>query len=276
MTDETNLQRVRSGGRMFGAVFQGLFGLVFGLFFIGLGIQLGIAIAARQPWSLAILTVLLGTLPLALFGGFIAYHALKIPIALWRDRRTPLPPRDGAPIVIARHRPRRLWRTLAYGALLVLEPILVLTNLDEMRAPLPTYLPFVFITLGLLIALVRVWFPPRLYWEPIVLDAEGIDDRSLGRGKITWRDVVDVSIGVLGAGNGTLLKLDTPPKQLPGVTLLDIGFLPILDRMTQGRHYLIVRNHGLELHNERVFRLIHAYWRAGHGRTDSVISRTAR
>jgi hypothetical protein len=275
VSDETTLQRLRSGGRMFGAVFQGLFGLAFGLFFIVFGIQLGIAIAA-QPWPLAIPAGLLLALPIALFGGFIAYHALKIPITLWRDRRTPLPAMDGSPVVIARKQPRRLWRTLGYGALLVLIPIVFVANQGEMELPLLSYLPVAFVTLGLVIVLVRVWFPPRLYWEPIVLDGEGIDDRSLGRGRIPWRDVLDVTIGALASGNGTLLKLTTPPKRLPGVTIVDIGFLPILDRMTQGRRYLIIRTHGLELHNERAFRLIHAYWRTCNGRTESVISRTAR
>jgi hypothetical protein len=246
---------------MFGAALQGLFGLAFGLGIIVFGIYLGIDVAAEQPWPLAILAVLLFTMPIALFGGLVAYYALRIPLALWRDRRAPLPLIDGTPIVIARKRPRRLWRTLGHGTAILVMSLILAMKLSETQLPPLAYLPFGLMLLGILIALIRVWVPPRLYWEPIVLDREGIDDRCLGRAKVGWRDVLKISSGAVGARDGTLLKLTQPPARLSGVSLIDTGFLPLVDRLFQGRRYLVVRTHGLELHNERTFRLIQAYWR---------------
>jgi hypothetical protein len=262
---------------MFGAALQGLGGIVVGLGMIGFTIHGAIGFFAQRPVPLAAAAYLVVTVLFVLFGGFIAYHNLKVPIVLWRGRRMPLPAIDGTPIVIARKPPRRLWRMLGIGIALGLLAVVLLKKWPQMPdAPLLFYFPLGLFLLGFVVALVRTWFPPRLYWESIVLDSEGIEDRSLGKGKIPWRNVRDVSLGALAAGNGTLLKLAEPPKRLAGVTALDTGFLPLLDRMTQGRRHLLIRTHGLDLHHERLYRLIHAYWRWGSPDSRGVITRSSR
>jgi hypothetical protein len=277
MTDDSSLRGFRSGGRMAGAMLMGAIGLVFGLAIIGVTAYVAIGFLAQGPVPMAAVVYLGITVPIMLLGGFVAFQAMKVPITLWRDRRTPLPVIDGTPIVFARKQPRRLWRSLAYGAILAIGLFNFLPKLAQVgKLPLHVYFPFAFITLALLIALARVWFPPRLYWEPILLDGEGIDDRSLGRGKVPWRNVLEVSIGALGTGNGTLLKLAEPPQRQSGITILDTGFLSLLDRLTQGRRHLLVRKHGLELHHERMFRLIHAYWRHSAGGASAAVTRSAQ
>ena len=264
MVEDTVFQRIRSGAQLVGAILTGLMGAAFGFAILAFGLYLPIVQWDQARRLEAIIGLVVFTLPLAVFGAAFGIAAIKRPIALWRDRRTPLPAIDGTPIVIARKRPRRLWPTLALSYGFTMTLLLASTKSPEMTAV--QYVFVALVILSFLISLQRVWFPARLRWEPVVLDADGIEDRSLGMVKLPWSDVAKISTGLQTAPNGILLKLVKPVRRLPGQGFFATGILPIIDRLLQGRRHLVIRGHGLALHSERTFRLVQAYCRYSEGR----------
>jgi len=260
---------------MFGVVLQALFGIALGLGIIAFAVYVSVDLSHRYSRAMVILSMIFFTIPISLFGAFLSRAALQAAITLWRDRRTPLPAIDGTPIVIARTRPRLIWRTLGQAYCIMITALFAAANAKEME---PLQFGFVaLMILSWLLGILQNWFPPRLRWQSIVLDSEGIEDRSTGIGKVPWRDVLNVSMGAQGAPNGVLIKLAEAPRRLPGQGLLATGITPILDRLFQGRRHLVIRSHGLDFHTERTFRLIDAYWRyatsGGHARNESPVRR---
>jgi hypothetical protein len=205
--------------------------------------------------------------PIALLFWIGAINTQIHMIDRWREALQPLPPIDGSEIVLERKRANRfvptVWRVgwLAFWTYVIAE---------KWPNPGMVLLGGLFI-IPMLLRLKAMWLPKANDWAPLVIGAEGFEDRSGNDGKIIWSDVAAVN------WNGSpVIKLIEPRQRAPGRKWR----LEIRPRHMPGKKAdeVDVHMHGLPSAH-RAFRLMRAYWRLSR-RTNpgnnSTITRAAR
>jgi len=206
--------------------------------------------------------------PLALFFWMAATNSQVIMLDAWREMLQPLPRINGSEIILLRKRGNRFLPT-AFNLVWLTGWICVVAS--KWPDPWVVFLGGLFFILPAILRLKAIWLPQANAWAPLVIDAEGFEDRSGTDGKIAWSEVAAVNWN-----GGPVIKLIEPRQRASGRKWR----LEIRPRHMPGKKAdeVDVRMHGLPSAH-RAFRLLRAYWRLSR-RTNpgnsSTITRMAR
>lgn len=155
---------------------------------------------------------------------------------------------DASEIIIPRAKWRRVPFTLAYLVAGAIFGILLVGAIDQGNAAGSVF--WLVFVLSMILNIWRTWRKSEQTYAPVVLDREGIQDRSTDKPRIPWQDIAEIDNRW---GNMTLTRESALRLSPPDAYLLKRW-------LTRPRPKIMIDTGGLEPDQPYAKALIRAYW----------------
>ena len=261
MTPRDDSRLARIDRFSFSRLISQLLGIAFGGA-IALGIIVfGVTQHRDEPTMLTALSLLIATGPIAGWGLYMASGALLSLVRQFGRRRT-LVDLDAPEIVIRRRRPARVLPTLGGLWFILFVGGLTLSKFKADEIEMGSLIG------AAIVLLFFIYIPARNIWTmwrwktsafvPLVLDAEGLLDRSIiDKPRIPWRDIADIDL------ESGVITLTGDTKKWAETEVPDRRWFAHLRGQRPPPRYRL--NYGLQPDDHYALLLVRAYWQRRSG-----------